>query len=423
MKPQPPVTFHNPLNSLDLPDISKHILALEDQRQAAYDLSRKFQVALLQAQRDPTVDLQPFLDQISPTTIPRLANLSNRMEEYAKFRTYQHFLEHGTLLAQSACANVTDEEYLGACVGLAHELQRYALGRATVRDAASVEQACQMVQEIHSYLLGLDFRNGPLRRKYDSTKYALRGLETILYELAVTSSLNVPRPTKRSRTDAELLPVEELKALQERMVHRDDLREQLIKRCRDGQKAAKQSIFALHRGDMPKAMQLLEQCRSCIVELLPITKEEPPLRTGGSFSAVMEEYAEAKLFAAWLEGVDTGSAFILKPPDFDVELELEEYLGGLCDLTSEVGRFAVQRGTARDVKGVQLCLHTNSDIAYALQSMERLPGGLGKKMDALRRSVEKLERMLYEMSLSEAAGGRNVKSDVDMAAQEEPALE
>ena len=27
-------------------------------------------------------------------------------------------------------------------------------------------------------------------------------------------------------------------------------------------------------------------------------------------------------------------------------------------------------------------------------------------MDQLRRSVEKLERMLYEMSLTEAAGGR-----------------
>jgi hypothetical protein len=31
-------------------------------------------------------------------------------------------------------------------------------------------------------------------------------------------------------------------------------------------------------------------------------------------------------------------------------------------------------------------------------------------MDQLRRSVEKLERILYEMSLSEAAGGRKVES-------------
>ena len=38
------------------------------------------------------------------------------------------------------------------------------------------------------------------------------------------------------------------------------LRENLIKKCRDSQKAAKQSIFAIHRGDASKALQLLRHC-------------------------------------------------------------------------------------------------------------------------------------------------------------------
>jgi hypothetical protein len=46
--------------------------------------------------------------------------------------------------------------------------------------------------------------------------------------------------------------------------------------------------------------------------------------------------------------------------------------------------------------------------------MERTPGGIGKKMDALRNSLEKLERILYEMSLSEATGGRNISHNVEV---------
>jgi predicted translin family RNA/ssDNA-binding protein len=140
---------------------------------------------------------------------------------------------------------------------------------------------------------------------------------------------------------------------------------------------------------------------------------------------VLEEYAEAKLFAVWLHGSDGEGELttadrqsqhqpgtLLLPREFDVQLSAEEYLGGLCDLTGEIGRYSVQRGTARDVEGVKFCLRTVSDIFYAIETMERLPHGVGKKMDALRISIEKMERMLYELSLSEAAGGRNVRSDV-----------
>jgi predicted translin family RNA/ssDNA-binding protein len=77
---------------------------------------------------------------------------------------------------------------------------------------------------------------------------------------------------------------------------------------------------------------------------------------------------------------------------------------GLCDLTGEIGRYAVQRGTARDYDGVRECLEANSAVSLAIQTLERAPGGINKKMDQLRRSVEKIERMTYEMSLSKAAG-------------------
>jgi predicted translin family RNA/ssDNA-binding protein len=77
-------------------------------------------------------------------------------------------------------------------MGLCQDLARYGMGRATARDVESVTQARNLVQEILEYLLTFDFRSGYLRRKYDGTKYALKTLETILYELSVTGGASLP---------------------------------------------------------------------------------------------------------------------------------------------------------------------------------------------------------------------------------------
>jgi predicted translin family RNA/ssDNA-binding protein len=293
------------------------------------------------------------------------------------------------------------------------------MGRAITRDLSSVVAARNLVQEILDFLLKIDFRNGYLRRRYDGCKYALKSLETILYELSVTSQVGDHEPcTKRKKLVEAVSPEvsKELKDVQTRMEHRDEMREKLIKRCRDGQKAAKQAIFALHREDHGQAYRLIAECEDCIREdLLPIVEEEPPLRTG-SFGAVMEEYVEAKLFYTWMNGKEetldekSSKGLILEMDDFDFQLEPVEYLGGLCDLTGEIGRYAVKCGTERDIKGVKDCLDANTSIFVAMELMARYPYSIGKKMGQLKMSVEKLERMTYEISLSEAAGGLKVST-------------
>jgi hypothetical protein len=71
---------------------------------------------------------------------------------------------------------VTDEEYLGgACmdwprawVGDNWDGRRLGITSVTT---------CIAVGQILEFLFYLDFRNGPLRRKYDGTKYSLKSLE------------------------------------------------------------------------------------------------------------------------------------------------------------------------------------------------------------------------------------------------------
>ena len=181
---------------------------------------------------------------------------------------------------------MTDEEYLGGCILLCHDLAKYGVSRATNAatdpDAVpAVQKARDIVSKVLEMLLEFDFRNGPLRRKYDGTKYKLKTLETVLYELSVAGAgggnmassgeTTEGGPLKKMKledkkggdvdmTDYDAsgtIPNDEIAAIKLRMDHRDALRERLIKACRDGQKSAKQFIFALHRGDTTRASKLL----------------------------------------------------------------------------------------------------------------------------------------------------------------------
>jgi predicted translin family RNA/ssDNA-binding protein len=169
----------------------------------------------------------------------------------------------------------------------------------------------------------------------------------------------------------------------------------------------------------------------------------------------VEEYIEAKLFTAWLsnhtaskpnekineisednDGKTTSTTTtnnnddnnhikknsdmgpLLKYNEFDVtfDIAVEEFLGGLCDLTGEIGCYAVARGMVRDVHyAAKQCLLTNQNILTSTQVLpiKRIPNNVYKKMDAAKLCATKLQRMLYEISLSEATGGRHIHTDVN----------
>lgn len=398
---------------------------------------------------------------------PRLGgSLSHKLEDYARYKAFHHFLAEEKILSPDAPCFVitkdgtqrnilTDEEYLGgACIGLCHDLAKYGVTRASnaVEDATAVpfiKRSRDAVSLILEELLEFDFRNGPLRRKYDGTKYALKTIEMVLYELSVAGAVGGHKglvgedadggPIKKMKIaeegrlgnedvsmeeeadESSAIPKKEIGALRDRLDHRDKLRERLIKTCRDGQKTAKQSIFSMHRGDAKRALKLLDECEACVKnDLMPILEEEPTLRYG-SFSGVLEEYVEGKLFYTWLHGgdvttksVDYAVGRILLPDEIPLSISTEDYLGGLCDLTGEIGRFAVARGTVRDKESVKLCLDSNKSIHQTLKMLGKLPKNISKKMGMVAKSVEKLERVLYEQSLMEMTGRKEFASGVEV---------
>ncbi len=84
------------------------------------------------------------------------------------------------------------------------------------------------------------------------------------------------------------------------MAAEDASREALIKRSRDVLKASKSAIYALHRGEVDKASELIAQGKEEAKQLLAMLVATPTLRFG-ALSSALEEWAEAAIFAVFLK--------------------------------------------------------------------------------------------------------------------------
>ncbi len=285
-----------------------------------------------------------FLDQvlalINNDPVKREQKLAFCIEKFVVVRMLRHFFSHGRIVAQADVQPCSDDEYVGEwklwwwkclylslCTGavltLAQEISRHVLGRAcevfncgdvlllrsrgvtAVKqgDVASIDLSRSLVTELHGKMLEFDFRNGPLRRKYDGLKYAVKNIEDISFELSLLADLPEPRSdgaepsAKRSRvaTDevdpqamsgvtinsggdtntsetvaptASYLDGAELDQVRARMDHYDKLREGVIKDSRDVQKLAKQSIFAIMRNQLGEARSKLDQAEKCALKIM-----------------------------------------------------------------------------------------------------------------------------------------------------------
>lgn len=155
-----------------------------------------------------------------------------------------------------------------------------------------------VVTELNAKMLEFDFRNGPLRRKYDGLKYALRNIEDILFELSLQSPVDstplcaagpdeCASPTKRMRLDGgdakgassdtplvesevvfRYVDAAELDCIRARMDEYDQLRELVIKDSRDVQKLAKQAVFAVIRGQLSEARKKLDLAAVCATKIM-----------------------------------------------------------------------------------------------------------------------------------------------------------
>lgn len=203
-----------------------------------------------------------------------------------------------------------------------------------------------------------------------------------------------------------------LSAIKVRYDRFDKLREDTLKRSRDIIKSAKNAIFSLQRGTLNKAdAEIAAAVRVAVAVHQDLVSHTPSLRRG-LFSAAMEELAEAVAYRAFrFEHRMLSRAELQAASGLPFPVTLVEYLGGMFDLTGEVCRLAVRSAQAghKATQDVERCLACVDGFCASLQRLSSLPGGLGKKVGALRGSQTKIEGVLYELALL-TRGGMKVQA-------------
>jgi predicted translin family RNA/ssDNA-binding protein len=154
---------------------------------------------------------------------------------------------------------------------------------------------------------------------------------------------------------------------------------------------AKQAIFALHRDDLAAAKKLLSEVKAGEKSFVLVFKEHPDLAGEGPHRACLEEYAEAKLFLAFVEGKTLGAIG-------EIDLDADTVLGGLSDCVGEMARKAVQWATDHKDEKVRVCLDAGREIVAELIGLN-LTGYLRTKLDQAKQSLRRIEDVAYDLSI------------------------
>jgi len=111
----------------------------------------------------------------------------------------------------------------------------------------------------------------------------------------------------------------------------------------------------------------------------------------GAYKAGVEEYVEAKMFYLVTCGQKVDK--IKK-----VKLSVDSYLGGICDLTGELVRRAINQAAAGKISEVAKIRETISKIMAGLVEFD-MTGYLRTKYDQAKTNLRKIEQINYEINI------------------------
>ena len=166
---------------------------------------------------------------------------------------------------------------------------------------------------------------------------------------------------------------------------REKKREQVIQGSRQLIQLSKQTIYAVHRNDLQRAQVLGKQMAKHLAKI-PRGAYETGMR-----NVAEQEYTEAMCFYTFIKKQQLPS-----PEQLDVSVV--NYLAGVCDLTGELTRRAVNavvKGNPKEalrIKDVVEEIHGEFLKIDLVRNSE-----LRKKSDQIKWSLKKLEELAYDL--------------------------
>ena len=163
----------------------------------------------------------------------------------------------------------------------------------------------------------------------------------------------------------------------------DERREVLIQISRDIIKESKLIIYGLQRGDKVDIKK--------IKALMKNLKSES--KTGIEDTAV-QEYVEALCFYYFVNDKKI-------PTRKELNVDTENYLMGLCDLTGELMRKAVKDVIDKKYASAKEITKLVEDIYGEFLKFDLRNGNLRQKSDSIKWNLQKLEQLILEISKKE----------------------
>ncbi len=153
---------------------------------------------------------------------------------------------------------------------------------------------------------------------------------------------------------------------------------------------SKRVIFSLHRTDVKKASELLDGAERALADLEKKFGHSR-LSEEGAYKAAAEEYVEAKMFYRVMTGKKVDKISKTK-------MDIDSLLGGICDLTGELVRRAVNQASAGNLEEVEKIKKAINEIMAELAEFD-ITGYLRTKFDQAKTNLRKIEQIDYEIKL------------------------
>lgn len=179
------------------------------------------------------------------------------------------------------------------------------------------------------------------------------------------------------------------------IVEKQDMkREELIRISSGFIKKTKVIIFSLHRGESREAGALVRKLEGDFKRIKKLISKHPALYYSGIYKIIVQEYVEA---LAYYHFVVSGK--LLGLPGLGVSPE--HYLLGLCDLTGELVRMAINSTIKKDYRTAMRIKDFVSGLFGEFLKINLRSHELRKKIDEAKHSLKKLEDLAVSISLKE----------------------
>lgn len=166
----------------------------------------------------------------------------------------------------------------------------------------------------------------------------------------------------------------------------DRKREEVIDVSRKTINQSKLIIYAVQRGSLDEAAKKIEKLKE-LIKKLPKDNYDTNMAT-----VARQEYVEALTFYNFIKN----NQLVGKE---ELNVTSYEYLLGLCDLTGELMRKAVNLIIKDKIDEAEKIRNIVDGLYHEFLKLNLRNGELRKKSDQIKWNLEKLENMMYDIKL------------------------